>query len=408
MTESSLLPRRTLRPALAALPAAVTAVADALVARLRTSSAPAVSPSDSSRSASRRPASSVEAVAVLDQIVEALLEQHAAAHAVAGREKDVRQSDAGTAAICRLHRIEQLERPRRRPCRLGMTVEPDQSAGLLDREPCVVAFPELVPEQFPPAREQHESLLELPGFDLRIRRQVVGHRDVGVVLGPLQDRERAPGITSRKRRFAAHRMQPRLRPENARGGHRIGAVLCDSNHLCERPLGLAERAHVDEGVREQHREPKVLERGACLDRLRAGPFEQRDRRFHRSRDRICTTEGVDGAGVGQGAPVARCESLLEQFDRLLDLLRAKCDLAETRQRGRARRITRLQMGAVETLGLVDLAEPKCDLRLDQLDRLERFGLHPRREPLARDFDAQRELIDHLERRHPGAGLDPGD
>ena len=107
-------------------------------------------------------------------------------------------------------------------------------------------------------------------------------------------------------------------------------------------------------------------------------------------------------------PLLRCERLLEQLDRLLDLLRAKCDLAETGQRRRARRIARLQMGAVETLGLVDLAEPERDLRVDQLQRLQRLGLDPGREPLPRDLDAQRELIDHLERRHPRAGLDPGD
>ncbi len=84
----------------------------------------------------------------------------------------------------------------------------------------------------------------------------------------------------------------------------------------------------------------------------------------------------------------RCEGLLEQLDRLLDLLRAKSDLAETGQRGRARRIARLQMGAEETLCLVDLAEPERDLRVDQLERLLRFGLHAGRKPLPRDLDAQ--------------------
>ena len=107
-------------------------------------------------------------------------------------------------------------------------------------------------------------------------------------------------------------------------------------------------------------------------------------------------------------PLTRFERLLEQFDRLPDLLGAKCDLAETGERGRAGRIARLQMGAIEALGLVDLAEPERDLGLDQLQRLERLGVDAGREPLAGDVDAQGELVDHLQRRHPGAGLDPRD
>ena len=62
------------------------------VARLSTSSAPAVSPSDSSRSASRRPASSAKRLPCSIRVVEALLEQHAAALAVAGGEEDVRRA----------------------------------------------------------------------------------------------------------------------------------------------------------------------------------------------------------------------------------------------------------------------------------------------------------------------------
>ena len=107
-------------------------------------------------------------------------------------------------------------------------------------------------------------------------------------------------------------------------------------------------------------------------------------------------------------PLARLERLLEQFDRLPDLLAAKCDLTETGERGCARRIAGLQVSAVEALGLVDLAEPECDLRLDELQRLERLRVHAGREPLAGDVDPQGELVDHLERRHPGSGLDPRD
>ena len=204
-------------------------------------------------------------------------------------------------------------------------------------------------------------------------------------------------------------MQPRLRPEDAGGRDRIRTSVRDSNHLCERPLGLAERADVDEGVREQHREPELLERGARLRRLRARPFEERDRRLHRSRDRIRATERVDGTRIGQGALPLLASSACSSSSIACSTCSARNAIwPETGQRGRARRIARLQMGAVETLGLVDLAEPERDLRLDQLQRLERFGLHPGREPLARDLDAERELIDHLERRHAGSGLDPGD
>ena len=66
------------------------------------------------------------------------------------------------------------------------------------------------------------------------------------------------------------------------------------------------------------------------------------------------------------------------------------------------------MNAIEALGLVDLAQPQGDFGLDQLERLQRLQLDARRQPLAGHVDTQGELVDHLERRHARARLDPGD
>ncbi len=69
----------------------------------------------------------------------------------------------------------------------------------------------------------------------------------------------------------------------------------------------------------------------------------------------------------------------------------------------------LEMRAVQALGLVDLAEPQRDLGLEQLRRARTHGgVDAGREPLARDVEAQGELVDHLQRRHARAGLEAGD
>ena len=62
----------------------------------------------------------------------------------------------------------------------------------------------------------------------------------------------------------------------------------------------------------------------------------------------------------------------------------------------------------QALGLVDLTEPQRDLGLEQLDRLEHGSVDAGREPLARDLESQRELVDHLQRRDACARLEARD
>jgi hypothetical protein len=134
----------------------------------------------------------------------------------------------------------------------------------------------------------------------------------------------------------------------------------------------------------------------------------RYRRLHRARYGICPSESVDGAGIGQHASLAGFERLLEQLDRLTHSLGTECDLPEACERGAARRIARLQVGAVEALGFLELSEPEGDLRLDELGGIGCRRLDACREPLPGDIEPQGELLDHLERRDTGARLDPRD
>ena len=207
---------------------------------------------------------------------------------------------------------------------------------------------------------------------------MVGHPDVGVVLRALEDRRARDGHSVP--RAPARRASSAAATATRRCGRTsTGSALPSAIRITSASARSARpNAPTSISAFASRTENRSCSSGASASRASATrPLEERDRRFHRACDRIRAAERVDGARIGERAPLARFERLLEQLDRLLDLLGAKCDLAETGERGRARRIARLQMGAVETLGLVDLAEPQRDLGLDQLRAARAAAARPR-------------------------------
>ena len=154
-------------------------------------------------------------------------------------------------------------------------------------------------------------------------------------------------------------------------------------------------------------EAKLLDGGLRRARLVERGREQRDRRLQRARHGIGPAERVDGSRVGEQPAVPRLQGLLEQVDRLVEALGAKRDLPEPGERRAPRGIPRIEMGAKLALGLVHLAEAEGDLCLHELD-LDDSRLDAGGEPLTGHVEPERELVDHLQRRHPGPRLDPRD
>jgi hypothetical protein len=124
--------------------------------------------------------------------------------------------------------------------------------------------------------------------------------------------------------------------------------------------------------------------------------------------RVAPAERVDEARIDQRVAVPCGIRLLEQRDRLVQVVLAECDLAETGECRGSARIAFVQVRPIQPLGLLDLAEPERHFSVDQIARRDDFRLDPDGEPLAPHPEARGELVDHLQRRHARARFQPGD
>ena len=142
------------------------------------------------------------------------LEQLDRAAAVAVLGEDVADQDVGTALIPGLEGLDLRERMRRRSRGFLEAVEREQRTRFLERELRVLAWGHLAAEGRPAVPELLEGRRRIPRLDLGVREQVVCHRDVRIVLGPLQDLERAPRVPRPQLGILVVRVQARLCPED--------------------------------------------------------------------------------------------------------------------------------------------------------------------------------------------------
>ena len=88
-----------------------------------------------------------------------------------------------------------------------MTLEREERTCFLEREPRLVPCAELAPEELSPMPQELQRFLRISRLDLREGEQVVGHRDVRVVLRSLEDLERPARVPARQLRLVPHRVE---------------------------------------------------------------------------------------------------------------------------------------------------------------------------------------------------------